>query len=151
MLQAFRTLEVFAVTLQEVKLSPAWVIPHGKVGKHVGVLPRVHLDQALHSAELHVVFDGSRTADETAGKPNPRMLHELMREFGTEPERTLMIGDRRYDIEGAAANKVSGVGVLWGHETELNRLGVWKLGGGTVKSVAWDLKGPVAPVVYRHR
>ena len=33
------------------------------------------------------------TADETAGKPNPRMLHELMRELGVPPERTLMIGD----------------------------------------------------------
>ncbi len=36
--------------------------------------------------------------------------------------------------------------MLWGHETELNRLGTWKLGGGTVKGVSWDLKGPVETV-----
>ena len=35
------------------------------------------LDDALHSAELKGVFDGSRTADETAGKPDPLMLREL--------------------------------------------------------------------------
>jgi phosphoglycolate phosphatase len=51
------------------------------------------LDEVLATHELKGVFDGSRTADETAGKPHPRMLHELMREFGTDPERTLMIGD----------------------------------------------------------
>ena len=47
------------------------------------------------------VFDGSRTADETAGKPHPLMLQELMREFGTEPERTLMIGDTTHDLQMA--------------------------------------------------
>jgi phosphoglycolate phosphatase len=36
------------------------------------------LDEALATEELHGVFDGSRTADETAGKPHPRMLQELM-------------------------------------------------------------------------
>src|SRR6478736_3191731 len=38
------------------------------------------LDDALHSVQLRGVFDGSRTADETAGKPDPLMLHELIRE-----------------------------------------------------------------------
>jgi phosphoglycolate phosphatase len=59
------------------------------------------LDEALGSVQLAGVFDGSRTADETAGKPHPRMLHELMREFGTEPERTLMIGDTTHDLQMA--------------------------------------------------
>ncbi|HET9033136.1 MAG TPA: HAD hydrolase-like protein [Dokdonella sp.] len=27
---------------------------------------------------------------------------------------TVMIGDRRFDIEGARANSVRGIGVLWG-------------------------------------
>jgi cysteine desulfurase/selenocysteine lyase len=36
-----------------------------------------------------------------------------------------------------------GIGVLWGRETELNRLGRWKVGGGTIKSLAWD--GAAAP------
>jgi phosphoglycolate phosphatase len=75
------------------------------------------LDEALRSSQLHGVFDGSRTADETAGKPHPRMLHELMREFGTEPERTLMIGDTTHDLQMAANANCAAVGVSYGaHE-----------------------------------
>ncbi len=63
------------------------------------------------------MFDGSRTADETAGKPHPRMLHELMREFGTEPERTLMIGDTTHDLQMAVNAGCASVAVSYGaHE-----------------------------------
>ena len=72
------------------------------------------LDEALHSAELHGVFDGSRTADETAGKPDPLMLRELMREFGAEPERTLMIGDTTHDLQMAVNAGCASVGVSYG-------------------------------------
>jgi phosphoglycolate phosphatase len=72
------------------------------------------LDEALHTAELKGVFDGSRTADETAGKPHPRMLHELMREFGVEPERTLMIGDTTHDLQMAVNAGCASVGVSYG-------------------------------------
>lgn len=72
------------------------------------------LDEALRSAELAGVFDGSRTADETAGKPHPRMLHELMREFGTEPERTLMIGDTTHDLQMALNAGCASIGVSYG-------------------------------------
>jgi len=72
----------------------------------------------LRSRQLEGVFDGSRTADETAGKPDPRMLHELMREFGTEPERTLMIGDTTHDLQMALNAGCASVGVSYGaHET----------------------------------
>jgi phosphoglycolate phosphatase len=56
------------------------------------------LDLALANARLHGIFDATRTADETASKPHPLMLHELMAELGTEPERTLMIGDTTHDL-----------------------------------------------------
>ena len=75
------------------------------------------LDDVLASRQLHGIFDGSRTADETAGKPDPRMLHELMREFGAEPERTLMIGDTTHDLQMARNAGVASVGVSYGaHE-----------------------------------
>ncbi len=77
------------------------------------------LDEVLHTVELKGVFDGSRTADETAGKPNPRMLHELMREFGVEPERTLMIGDTTHDLQMALNAGCASVGVSYGaHEPD---------------------------------
>ncbi|MDD0838487.1 HAD-IA family hydrolase [Curvibacter sp. HBC61] len=75
------------------------------------------LDEALHSVALRGVFDGSRTADETAGKPDPRMLHELMAEFDVAPERTLMIGDTTHDLQMAVNAGCASVGVTYGaHE-----------------------------------
>jgi phosphoglycolate phosphatase len=77
------------------------------------------LDEALRSAQLAGVFDGSRTADETAGKPDPRMLHELMDEFGTGPERTLMIGDTTHDLQMALNAGCASVAVSYGaHATD---------------------------------
>lgn len=75
------------------------------------------LDEALHSVELRGVFDGSRTADETAGKPDPLMLHELMQEFDVPPERVLMIGDTTHDLQMALNAACPSVGVSYGaHE-----------------------------------
>ncbi len=75
------------------------------------------LDDALAHAQLKGVFDGTRTADETASKPDPRMLNELMREFGAEPERTLMIGDTTHDLQLALNAGTPRVAVSYGaHE-----------------------------------
>lgn len=77
------------------------------------------LDEALQTVELKGMFDGSRTADETAGKPHPLMLHELMREFGVDPERVLMIGDTTHDLQMALNAGCRSVGVSYGaHEPE---------------------------------
>ncbi len=72
------------------------------------------LDEALHSVQLRGVFDGSRTADETAGKPHPLMLQELMAEFGVPAERTLMIGDTTHDLQMAQSAGCASVGVGYG-------------------------------------
>jgi len=64
-----------------------------------------------------VRFDASRTADETFGKPHPRMLLELMAEFGVDPERTLMIGDTTHDLQLALNAGAHSVAVSYGaHE-----------------------------------
>jgi phosphoglycolate phosphatase len=77
--------------LQALKARNHWLaVATGKA--------RRGLDEALAHAQLKGMFDGTRTADETASKPDPRMLNELMRDFGTEPERTLMIGDTTHDL-----------------------------------------------------
>lgn len=75
---------------------------------------RVGLDEALAHSQLRGVFDGTRTADETAPKPDPRMLVELMGEFGVAPERTLMIGDTTHDLQMAASAGTAGVAVAYG-------------------------------------
>ena len=75
---------------------------------------RVGLDRVLAHAELTKMFDGTRTADETRSKPHPQMLLELMREFGAEPERTLMIGDTTHDLLLAANAGTASIGVSYG-------------------------------------
>jgi phosphoglycolate phosphatase len=77
------------------------------------------LDEALANASLHGLFDATRTADETASKPHPRMLLELMLELDVPPERTLMIGDTTHDLELAANAGTAAVGVAYGaHEPQ---------------------------------
>jgi phosphoglycolate phosphatase len=98
--------------LQELKARHHWLaVATGK--------SRRGLDEALQAVELQGVFDGSRTADETAGKPDPLMLRELMREVGTEPGRTLMIGDTTHDLQMALNAGCASVGVSYGaHEPQ---------------------------------
>jgi phosphoglycolate phosphatase len=80
---------------------------------------RLGLNDALAAVELQGLFDSSRTADETAGKPHPLMLHELMREFGVEPQRVLMIGDTTHDLQMALNASCASVGVSYGaHEPQ---------------------------------
>jgi phosphoglycolate phosphatase len=66
------------------------------------------------------MFDASRTADQTAGKPDPLMLRELMAEFDVPPERTLMIGDTTHDLQMAINAGCASVAVSYGaHEPEV--------------------------------
>ncbi|MBB6189781.1 HAD hydrolase-like protein [Rhodanobacter sp. MP7CTX1] len=53
------------------------------------------------------------------------MIAAALADFDVRPEQTVMIGDRRFDIEGAVANDVRGIGVLWGFgsRTELEQAG----------------------------
>ena len=77
------------------------------------------LDEALSSVQLQGVFDATRTADETASKPDPCMLIELMDELGVAPERTLMIGDTTHDLQLAANAGTASLAVSYGaHEPQ---------------------------------
>lgn len=98
--------------LNELKARHHWLaVATGK--------SRRGLDEVLRKQELQGLFDGSRTADETAGKPHPRMLWELMRQFGTEPERTLMVGDTTHDLQMALNAGCASVAVSYGaHEPD---------------------------------
>ena len=77
------------------------------------------LNEALKTVALRDRFDASRTADETFGKPHPRMLLELMEELEVPAERTLMIGDTTHDLQLALNAGCASVGVSYGaHEPE---------------------------------
>ena len=72
------------------------------------------LNDALNTSMLRGLFDATRTADETASKPDPRMLVELMDEFQIAPERTVMVGDTTHDLQLARNAGTASVGVSYG-------------------------------------
>ena len=77
------------------------------------------LDEALSQSQLVGLFDATRTADETASKPHPLMLQELMAELGAAPGRTLMIGDTTHDLQLAVNAGTARVAVSYGaHEPQ---------------------------------
>src|SRR5690606_20180539 len=79
---------------------------------------RLGLDRVLQAAQLHSVFDATRCADESMGKPHPAMLFELMDELSLEPEQVLMVGDTTHDIHMAAAAGIDSMAVTYGEIEE---------------------------------
>jgi phosphoglycolate phosphatase len=72
------------------------------------------LQRNVDGVVLGQMFEATRTADQTAGKPDPLMLHELMTQLNVPPERTLMIGDTTHDLGLARNAGVASVGVSFG-------------------------------------
>lgn len=72
------------------------------------------LARALNNTALASCFVATRCADQTAPKPAPDMLFELMAELDVRPERALMIGDTTHDLEMAASAGVCSLGVCHG-------------------------------------
>jgi phosphoglycolate phosphatase len=72
------------------------------------------LDRVLKTRRLSHFFHGSRCADETAGKPNPLMLNELLQEFKASPEEALMVGDTEFDMAMAVNAGIPRVAVSYG-------------------------------------
>ena len=89
----------------------------------------------LEHLELAAYFDGihgSVPGGELDHKPE--LLAHILSEHNITPTRSLMVGDRRYDISGAHAVGMRGLGVLWGYGTrdELEDAGADQLVESTV-------------------
>jgi phosphoglycolate phosphatase len=52
--------------------------------------------------------------DRHAHRGKAEMIAQALEDFGVRAEHATMIGDRHFDIEGARANRVRGIGVGWG-------------------------------------
>ena len=72
------------------------------------------LDQSLEDTACRGLFSLTRCADETASKPNPRMLLEIMQVLDVAPGDTLMIGDTEYDLKMAPNAAACGLAVSYG-------------------------------------
>lgn len=76
--------------------------------------------QVLDHHGLTALFVSFQTADRHPSKPHPSMLQEAMRETGSAPAETLMVGDTSFDMEMARAAGARAIGVAWGyHPPEL--------------------------------
>lgn len=64
--------------------------------------------------EISQLFDSTRTADETASKPHPLMLQELLDEHNITVEQAMMVGDTQFDIEMARAIQMKNIAVSYG-------------------------------------
>jgi phosphoglycolate phosphatase len=76
------------------------------------------LIEALAATGTESLFAITRCADETASKPNPKMLHEIMLHTQATPDRTLMVGDSVHDLQMALNAKVASIGVACGANSE---------------------------------
>jgi phosphoglycolate phosphatase len=95
--------------------------------------------------ELRELIGASRCADETASKPDPAMLHELLAHEDLPPAAALMVGDTEFDIAMARAARMPAVGVACGvHEHgRLRAAGALEILDGVSHLGAW-LRGRVA-------
>jgi len=69
----------------------------------------------LDKHDLHGRFVTIQTADTSPSKPHPDMVFRAMAETGTDPERTLVIGDTGFDMAMAKAAGAHALGVTWGY------------------------------------
>jgi len=79
---------------------------------------RVGLDRALDQAGLNETFQITRCADESAGKPDPSMLYQILDHLALEPGQILMVGDTSHDMDMAANAGVDGLAVTYGAHDE---------------------------------
>ncbi|UOA07962.1 HAD family hydrolase [Methylobacter sp. S3L5C] len=75
---------------------------------------RAGLQKALEGTGTEALFCVTRCADETASKPDPRMLHEILQHTNTAKERSLMVGDSVHDLQMALNAPMSAIGVSCG-------------------------------------
>lgn len=72
------------------------------------------LDRVLDESKLRHFFDKTIASDESNSKPDPAMLHTLMKHFALKPEQTVMVGDTTHDLKMAQNAGTHGVAVTYG-------------------------------------
>jgi phosphoglycolate phosphatase len=92
--------------------------------------PLPHAEPIVTHLPFGHLFDRIYAPDlSTAHSEKATMIAAALADFGQSPDDTIMVGDRLFDMEGAVANGVRGVGVLWGFgdRDELEGAGAWKV------------------------
>ncbi|BFN00110.1 HAD-IA family hydrolase [Moraxella sp. K02] len=77
---------------------------------------RKGLKRVLPNSGIQAFFTLTKTADETAGKPNPLMLEQILKETGKTVNDAVFVGDSIHDIRMANAIQMDSIAVSYGCE-----------------------------------
>ena len=88
--------------------------------------PEIYARRIVERFDLAPYLDfvgGAALSGERNAKAD--VIAYVLNETGTAADQTIMVGDRRHDVEGAAVHRIPAIGVLWGYgdETELRTAG----------------------------
>ena len=89
-------------------------------GYHLAVATgkaRRGLDRVLKAHGWENYFDATRAADETASKPHPLMLEQILAQCGVSPRQALMVGDASFDLMMARNAGMDSVAVSYGAQS----------------------------------
>lgn len=75
------------------------------------------LERVWQDSQIRHLFHSSRCADETASKPNPQMLHEILAETGYDVSQAIMVGDSVHDMRMAENAGMARIAVGFGAHT----------------------------------
>lgn len=75
------------------------------------------LDSIMSGLKWQERFVATRCADETASKPNPLMLQEILAVTGVPMSRAVMVGDSVFDLRMAEQAGMDSVGVSYGAQS----------------------------------
>lgn len=93
-----------------------------KDGLKIGIAsskPQKYVETLLERFNVMKYFDCVCGVSFTADcESKASIISRCMASLAVQPEEVFMVGDKRYDIEGAKANGMLSVGVLWGYGTK---------------------------------
>ncbi|WP_425089995.1 HAD-IA family hydrolase [Stappia sp.] len=120
---------------------------HARDDVLLGIATGKALRGVRHLQEMHGLermFATIQTADSAPSKPHPGMILQAMAETGAQADRTVMIGDTRFDIDMARAAGVASVGVSWGYHP---REQLVASGAGRIIDAFGELEGVLAEML----
>lgn len=68
--------------------------------------------------EVADFFSLTRTGDETASKPSPKMLESILTSLTLTPQQAIMVGDTTYDLQMARTIGMDRIGITHGSHNE---------------------------------
>ncbi|ROS00068.1 phosphoglycolate phosphatase [Sinobacterium caligoides] len=98
----------------EVREGLGWLLEQGYTLAVATGKTRKGLDRMLRNHNMSHYFSATRCVDETASKPDPKMLLELLEELGVPAVQAVMVGDTEYDLAMAKAAGIKSLGVSYG-------------------------------------